>query len=163
MQLFRMALGALTAFALDQISKIVVVHWLDLTSIHVIPVAPPYLVFVMAWNEGINFGILNHGGNRWALVAFDVAVALALSAWARTTHGWLMPLAIGFVVGGALGNALDRIVYGAVADFLNTSCCGIRNPYSFNVADIFVFIGAGLLVFSQRTASSMRSQKGTAL
>jgi signal peptidase II len=163
MQLFRMALGALTAFALDQISKIVVVHWLDLTSIHVIPVASPYLVFVMAWNEGINFGILNHGGNRWALVTFDLAVSLALSAWARTTGGWLMPLAIGFVVGGALGNALDRIAYGAVADFLNMSCCGIRNPYSFNVADIFVFIGAGLLVLNQRTASSMRSQKGTAL
>jgi signal peptidase II len=63
-----------------------------------------------------------------------------------------MPLAIGFVTGGALGNALDRVTYGAVADFLNTSCCGIRNPYSFNIADIFIFVGAGLLLlFSSRT------------
>jgi signal peptidase II len=159
MQLFRMAVGVLSAFALDQISKIVVVRGLALASIHVIPIVPPYLVFAMAWNEGINFGILNHSGNRWALVAFNLAVALALVAWARTTRGWVMPLAIGFVAGGALGNALDRVAYGAVADFLNMSCCGIRNPYSFNVADIFVFVGAGLLaVFSRRTGPSVPSE-----
>jgi signal peptidase II len=145
MQLFLMAVGALTAFALDQITKIVVVHYLALKSIHVIPVIPPYLVFVMGWNEGINFGMLSHYGKRWALVAFSLVVSLALAVWARTSRGWIMPLATGFVAGGALGNALDRVAYGAVVDFLNMSCCGITNPYSFNVADIFVFLGAGLL------------------
>ena len=154
MQLIRMGAGALTAFALDQISKIVVIHWLDLASIHVIPVAPPYLVFVMAWNEGMNFGILSHKNNRWVFVAVGLAVALAMVAWARTTRGWIMPLAMGFVVGGALGNVFDRLVYGTVADFLNMSCCGIANPYSFNVADIFIFLGAALLiVFSRRTGA----------
>jgi signal peptidase II len=55
------------------------------------------------------------------------------------------------VVGGALGNAADRIVHGAVADFLNMSCCGIRNPYAFNVADIAIFAGAvGLALFGER-------------
>ncbi|MER9544434.1 signal peptidase II [Mesorhizobium sp. M0437] len=147
-----MAVGVLTAFALDQISKIAVVYWLNLATVHVLPVVPPYLVFVMAWNEGINFGILSHYGNRWALIAFSLAFSLASAAWARRTRGWIMPLAIGFAAGGALGNAFDRAAYGAVADFLNMSCCGIGNPYSFNVADIFVFVGAGLLlVFSQRT------------
>jgi signal peptidase II len=154
MQLFRMGVGALTAFALDQISKIVVIHWLDLASIHVVPVAPPYLVFVMAWNEGMNFGILSHKNNRWVFVAMGLAVTLAMVAWARTTRGWIMPLAMGFVVGGALGNVFDRLVYGTVADFLNMSCCGIANPYSFNVADIFIFLGAALLiVFSRRTGA----------
>ena len=154
MQLFRMAVGALTAFALDQISKIVVIHWLDLASIHVVPVAPPYLVFVMAWNEGMNFGILSHKNNRWVFVAMGLAVTLAMVAWARTTRGWIMPLAMGFVVGGALGNVFDRLVYGTVADFLNMSCCEIANPYSFNVADIFIFLGAALLiVFSRRTGA----------
>jgi len=152
MQLFRLGIGALTAFALDQISKAVVVHWLDLASIHVIPVAPPYLVFAMAWNEGMNFGILGHQGNRWVFVAFALAATLAMALWARKTRGWVMPLAMGFVAGGALGNAFDRVTYGTVADFLNMSCCGIRNPYSFNVADIFIFLGAGLLiVFGRRT------------
>ena len=55
----------------------------------------------------------------------------------------------GLLIGGALGNVVDRLLYGAVADFLNMSCCGIDNPYAFNVADISVFFGAiGLALFS---------------
>jgi signal peptidase II len=53
------------------------------------------------------------------------------------------------LVGGALGNVVDRVIYGAVADFLNMSCCGFTNPYAFNVADISIFAGAiGLALFS---------------
>ena len=53
------------------------------------------------------------------------------------------------MIGGAIGNVIDRIVYGAVADFLNMSCCGWENPWSFNVADIAIFIGAvGLVVLT---------------
>ncbi|BBU58037.1 hypothetical protein KU6B_43020 [Mameliella alba] len=60
-------------------------------------------------------------------------------------------ISAGFLIGGALGNVIDRLVYGAVADFLNMSCCGIDNPYAFNVADIAIFIGAfGLILFPSR-------------
>ena len=52
----------------------------------------------------------------------------------------------GLVVGGAIGNVIDRVLYGAVADFLNMSCCGIVNPFVFNVADIAIFAGAGVLI-----------------
>jgi signal peptidase II len=53
------------------------------------------------------------------------------------------------VIGGAIGNVFDRLLYGAVADFLNMSCCGFENPYSFNVADISIFIGAvGLILLT---------------
>ena len=63
--------------------------------------------------------------------------------------GRRVQVAAGLVIGGALGNVVDRIAYGAVADFLNMSCCGISNPYSFNIADIAVFAGAlGLLLWS---------------
>jgi signal peptidase II len=56
------------------------------------------------------------------------------------------------LIGGALGNVIDRIVYGAVADFLNMSCCGFDNPYAFNVADIAIFAGAfGLVLFAADT------------
>ena len=56
----------------------------------------------------------------------------------------------GLLVGGALGNVVDRVAYGAVADFLNMSCCGIENPYAFNVADIAIFAGAlGLVIFAK--------------
>jgi signal peptidase II len=83
-----------------------------------------------------------------------IAVAIAISAWvlwwAKT--GLTRPIALiaaGSIVGGALGNALDRVIYGAVADFLNMSCCGIVNPFAFNVADIGIFAGAfGLLFFA---------------
>ena len=54
---------------------------------------------------------------------------------------------VALIIGGALGNALDRIIFGAVADFLNMSCCGFRNPFSFNVADISIFMGAFALLF----------------
>jgi signal peptidase II len=63
-------------------------------------------------------------------------------------------ISAGILVGGALGNVIDRLAYGYVADFLNMSCCGIENPYSFNIADIAIFAGAlGLVVFTQNKAA----------
>ncbi len=68
---------------------------------------------------------------------------------ARSGRGPLVQLSAGLLVGGALGNVVDRLAYGAVADFLNMSCCGIENPYAFNVADIAIFAGAaGLVLFA---------------
>ena len=148
MPLLRMAVATIIAFGLDRLSKIAIVHWLDLGSIHIIRVWPPYLDFVMAWNTGVNFGLLGDYGGRWMLVALAIIFSVAIAIWVRNKPGWVLPLAVGVAVGGALGNAFDRVVYGAVADYLNMSCCGIRNPYSFNVADIFVFCGLVLVAIS---------------
>ena len=61
----------------------------------------------------------------------------------------IVQISAGLVIGGAIGNVIDRLVYGAVADFLNMSCCGFENPYSFNVADISIFVGAlGLILLT---------------
>ena len=66
-----------------------------------------------------------------------------------TTLGPLTRLGYALIIGGALGNVVDRVLHGAVADFLNMSCCGINNPYAFNVADISIFVGAvGLVLFT---------------
>ena len=137
----KMALAALIAFSLDQLSKQAMLGWLDLATVHRIAVWPPYLNFLMAWNPGINFGVLGDYGARWVLVAVSVAVSLWLAVWASTQHGWLVPLAAGAVIGGALGNALDRVMYGAVVDFINMSCCGMHNPYAFNLADVWIAVG----------------------
>jgi signal peptidase II len=141
MPMLRMAVSALIALSLDLFSEVVIIHWLDLPSVHTIQVWPPYFNLVMAWNTGIDFGLLSNYGGRWLLVVFPIAVSLGLTAWVRNKRGWLLPLATGAVVGGALGNAFDRVIYGAVVDYLNMSCCGINNPYSFNVADILITCG----------------------
>jgi signal peptidase II len=79
--------------------------------------------------------------------AGDFRLGLAVVA-ARGARRWAQ-VSAGLLIGGALGNVVDRIVYGAVADFLNMSCCGIANPFAFNVADITIFAGAiGLVLFS---------------
>jgi signal peptidase II len=138
-------------FALDQGSKYVVVHAMGLIERGIIEVFPPFLTFKMGWNTGINFGLFAGGPEvmRWVLIAVALGITGWLVWWAK--HGLTRPVALisaGAVVGGALGNTLDRLMYGAVADFLNMSCCGISNPFAFNVADIGIFAGAfGLLIF----------------
>lgn len=136
--------------ALDQLSKLIVVHWMNLAEVGIIPVLPPVLTFVMGWNEGVNFGLGARFDLRWALVGLSLVVAAWLVWWTRRSLGRpLARAAAGLIVGGALGNALDRVVYGAVADFLNVTCCGIANPFAFNVADIGIFVGAaGLVAFA---------------
>ena len=150
-------------FALDQASKWGVVHGLNLIERGVIEVAPPYLVFRMAWNRGVNFGLFANDADamRWVLIA----VALGISVWVwiwmrREGAGPAAQISAGLLIGGALGNVVDRVVYGAVADFLNMSCCGIENPYAFNVADISIFIGAaGLVLFSGKDEGPRRGKQ----
>ena len=148
----RFWITAFATFALDQLSKLAVVQGLDLFHRGEIDVLPPWLTFRMAWNQGINFGLLSHGSEiaRWGLVAVALATSGWVIWWMRRERGnWKAAVAGGLLVGGALGNIVDRIAYGAVADFLNMSCCGIENPYAFNVADIAIFAGAlGLVLFA---------------
>ena len=140
-------------FLVDQTSKWYVVQHLDLKSKLAIDVLPPLLNFRMAWNEGINFGLFANSEDtmRWVLIVLALAVSMAVIWYARNFKGWPAALFLGCIVGGALGNVIDRIVYGAVADFLNMSCCGFDNPFSFNVADAVIFFGAfGMILFSEK-------------
>lgn len=137
---------ALTVFVLDQIVKLVVVHAYDLKNIGFMEVWDPYLNLRMAWNEGINFGIPL--GSKWVLIALALAICVWIVWWmSRERAGTWVQISAGLVLGGAVGNVIDRIIYGAVADFLNMSCCGWENPWSFNVADIAIFAGAVGLIF----------------
>ena len=145
-------LVAFMVLILDQASKWAVVFWLNLDQRDEIDVFPPYLVFRMAWNYGMNFGLMAQGSVLGRAVL--IGLALAISAWGwvwvwREKAGPPAQVAAGLLIGGALGNVIDRILHGAVADFLNMSCCGIDNPYAFNVADVCILFGAvGLMIFS---------------
>ncbi len=149
-----LTLTAAAIFGLDQISKYLVVQVLDLYRLQRIDVWPPYLQFRMAWNEGINFGLLSSSADlaRWLLIALALAISVWIWLWARREkHNHRVQIFAGVLIGGALGNVIDRLLYGAVADFLNMSLPGIDNPFSFNVADIAIFMGAfGLVIFSGR-------------
>ena len=133
---------AVVTFAIDRASKWYVVEYLDLRSLGVLEAFPPYLNLIMAWNTGINFGIPL--GGPVMLVILSVVISAGLSYWVLGKGRASLAAGAGLVVGGALGNAWDRLFYPeqAVADFINNSCCGFHNPFSYNVADVAIFAGA---------------------
>lgn len=149
---------ALIAFVVDQASKIWIVHGLDLKTRLSIDVLPPLLNFRMGWNEGINFGLFSNAPEaaRWVLIVLAIAIVAWVLWWmAREPQKPIAQVCAGLLVGGAIGNVVDRLIYGAVADFLNVSCCGIQNPFTFNIADIAIFAGAiGLVVFTGKEQSA---------
>ncbi|MDY6858896.1 MAG: signal peptidase II, partial [Pseudomonadota bacterium] len=113
-----LALTAFLIFVADQATKYLVVFGLNLRERLSVDVWPPYLNFRMAWNQGVNFGLLSNSAEimRWVLVA----VALVISGWvirwaARAARAPVAQIAAGCLVGGALGNVVDRVLYGAVA------------------------------------------------
>jgi signal peptidase II len=98
------------------------------------------------WNRGVSFGLLtaNHDLMRWAFVAFSAIVAIVLAGWVRKTERPLFATALGFLMGGAVGNAIDRVRFGAVADFIDVS--RLHFPWVFNVADAAINVGIACLL-----------------
>lgn len=149
-----LTLAALLTFLADQASKLGVIHLLDLRNRGEIDVIPPLLNFRWAENRGVNFGLLSHSTDvmRWVLVVVALVISGLVIRWVRREgFGRWANISAGLLVGGAIGNVVDRIAYGYVADFLNMSCCGFENPYAFNIADIGIFAGAfGLVLFTPK-------------
>lgn len=146
---------AAVVIVLDQLSKIWVVEsvmrpqgvdhtpFFSPESIELLP----FFRIVMTWNTGVSFGIFNDGGpwNAVALSAVALAVVVALLFWMRQARDRMVVSALGLVIGGALGNVIDRLRWGAVADFLDFHLSGMHWP-AFNVADAAITIGALLLI-----------------
>ena len=144
-------ISAALAFGLDQLSKYLVIHVLGVSAFKPMDVLPPILNFRYGENRGINFGLLGAGTSVWLLISIALLICAGVLWWLRKSpQPALAYLSAGLLIGGALANVLDRLIYGYVLDFLNMSCCGITNPFVFNVADIFIFAGAiGLVFFGQ--------------
>ena len=156
----RIALTSLIILALDQASKWWIVKGLDLATRQEIDVLPPFVNFRMAWNRGVNFGLFGNDSAvmPWILIGVSIIISAGVLWWLRANTDWRAQVSAGLLVGGAIGNSIDRAIHGAVADFLNMSCCGFENPYSFNVADIAIFFGAVGLIFWGEAKSGQKSR-----
>ena len=137
---------AAASIVVDQISKVWVVDGLHLSQQGMTIPVLPFASITMVWNRGVSYGLLSAHGplGRWGLVAFSFAIAIGMGWWVRNQLRWQPAVAIGLIMGGAVGNALDRARLGYVVDFLDFSAAHF--PWVFNVADSCVSVGAALLL-----------------
>jgi signal peptidase II len=147
-RIFGFAIAA-ALIAADQASKLYILDLLrqDDGSFRAI-VLTPFLNIVLVWNRGVSFGLLDTDSTTlpWVLAAVALLVAFVLGVWLwRTTRRWT-GFALGLIIGGALGNAIDRLRFGAVVDFIDFHV-GTWHWPAFNVADSAIVIGVGLLLF----------------
>ena len=109
-----------------------------------------YLDFILVFNTGISYGLFSGGGDfqKWILISLSILIIIFLLSFIRNESSILSKLSISFIIGGALGNVLDRFTYGAVVDFISLHAKGF-SWYIFNIADMFIVIGVILFILSQ--------------
>jgi len=131
---------------LDQISKWYVVEVL-MNPPRTIEITP-FFNLVMGWNRGVSFGLFNTDSpvTVWLLPAVAGVIVVVLVVWLSRVDRLLLGVALGSIVGGAIGNIIDRLRFGAVADFLDVHAMGYHWP-AFNVADTMITVGAAVLIF----------------
>jgi len=137
---------AALVFIVDLASKLWVLDGLALEATGPIRILP-WLDFVLVWNRGVSYGLFQQDSDlgRWLLVGVTIVATVALATWMARTTSRLSAVALGFVVGGAVGNGVDRVVYGAVVDFVHFHVADF-SWYVFNVADAAIVVGAALIV-----------------
>jgi lipoprotein signal peptidase len=153
-------LVALLVLIADQGSKWWVLNGLDLPALGQV-VLLPVLNLTMVWNRGVTFGLLN-GFGPWGhvvLAAVALGVVGALGLWLRRAETKVVAIAIGAIAGGAIGNVIDRLRYGAVVDFIHAhvaSPWGDLSWYVFNVADAAIVCGVAALVIDSQWSRRSR-------
>jgi signal peptidase II len=147
---------ALATLVLDQASK------LYLLFVYVLPirdplVVAPFLELVVVWNRGISYGLFQQHTDlgRWVLVGVSILAVVGLSVWLRRVGTRLLAAALGLIIGGAIGNAIDRAAYGAVFDFVHLHV-GTFSWYVFNVADAGIVAGVIGLIYDALVADRAR-------
>lgn len=139
-------LVAFASLLLDQGIKIWLVHGFDL-KLHGPVKLLPHIDIVLVWNRGISYGLFQQDSDlgRWLLVLVTVFITIGLWVWSTRCQTRLISLALALIIGGAIGNGIDRLVYGAVVDFVHFHV-GTFSWYVFNLADIWIVAGVlGLL------------------
>lgn len=140
-------LFALAALAIDQGSKLAVLHGVDFAPDGIVKVTP-FLDLVWAWNTGISYGLFSLGAEGWwVLGGVKLVAAVLFWLWLARVDSRLEAAALGLLIGGALGNAIDRAAYGAVFDFVSLHAFGFY-WYVFNLSDVAIVAGVGLLLYA---------------
>ena len=144
---------AILVLFLDQVTKLAILEW----------VAPPaagisitgFLAIVLVWNRGMSFGMFNVGDPLvpWILGALAIAVTIGLIWWLARAHRWLVIAGLGLVLGGAIGNLADRLIYGAVVDFVLLHAGSWQWP-AFNLADSAITVGVIALLWDSLFGAS---------
>ncbi len=150
-------LAGLVVLIADQASKWWVLNILNLPELRQV-VLLPVLNLTMVWNRGVTFGLLNGFGSwgHFVLAAVALAVVAALGVWLRRAENPLTAVAIGAVAGGAIGNVIDRLRFGAVIDFIHAHAAtpwGNLSWYVFNVADAAIVCGVVALLIDSLVSS----------
>jgi len=102
--------------------------------------------FTMVWNHGISFGLFQ-SGNPWPLITIASLISIVFSIWLVRSKSWVEAISLSMVIGGAIGNIIDRLHFGAVADFFDFHVFGWHYP-AFNLADSFISVGIVILVMN---------------
>ncbi|PPQ30533.1 signal peptidase II [Rhodoblastus sphagnicola] len=149
---------AAAVFAADQASKLWAIGLLDSPDAPRIKLTP-FLDLTMSWNRGVAYTLLRSDSDfgRYALAGLSIAASLFIGFLLWRTKTTVSAAAFGCLIGGALGNALDRLTHGAVADFLyfhTPFWAGPLANYVFNVADVAIFAGAVLLIYESLTSKA---------
>ena len=144
-------LSALVTLVLDQASKLWLLNVFDLAHRGAVRVTP-FFDLVLAWNIGISFGWLQNDSQaaQLALMAVKGIAVVALAIWMARSHTRLATIALGLIIGGAIGNGIDRLAYGAVVDFalFHIEIGGNSyNWYVFNLADVAIVAGVAALLY----------------
>jgi signal peptidase II len=135
--------AALFVLIADQLSKMMALQAMNGQSHEVLP----FFNLVLVWNRGVSFGMFNHGDPLPPLVfvAVSMAIACGFAVWLWRAENRMIALGLGLVIGGAIGNVIDRLVHGAVVDFLDFHLGDLHWP-AFNIADSGIVIGIALVV-----------------
>jgi signal peptidase II len=141
---------AAITFGLDQLSKWWVLGVLNLDEREPIAVTS-FFELAMVWNKGISYSLFSTD-MQWLLAGLMLVIASVMAKWLWTTTDAWQGRALGLIIGGALGNALDRVLHGGVADFVHLHWHNF-SWYIFNLADVAIVAGAAIMIYQSFTKS----------
>ena len=145
------AIAAIATLVIDQASKLWLLFVFDIAHRGAVKVTP-FFDLVLAWNVGISFGWFQNDGvlAQIVLTAIKAVAVIVLAVWMARSRNWLATVALGLIIGGAVGNAIDRVAYGAVVDFalFHVEIGGnTYNWYVFNLADVAIVAGVAAVLY----------------